>query len=99
MGRGTRDKLMTAWVPIGDVPLHIGGLMILEGSHLKHERLASYLNRDVDAYCANNPNAEKVEAGFRHGVDLRPESERARWNGVALEESRPRCARNSAAAG
>jgi hypothetical protein len=82
MGRGTRDKLMTAWVPIGDVPLHIGGLMILEGSHLKHERLASYLNRDVDAYCANVPDVAKVEEGFRNGVDLRPESERARWNGA-----------------
>jgi hypothetical protein len=82
MGRGTRDKLMTAWVPMGDVPLHVGGLMILEGSHLKHERLASYLNRDVDAYCANNSDAGKVEEGFRNGIDLRPKAERARWEGA-----------------
>jgi hypothetical protein len=81
MGRGTRDKLMTAWVPIGDVPLQVGGLMILEGSHRRQDRLAAYLNRDVDAYCTNHPNATKVEEGFRNGVDLRPESERARWNG------------------
>lgn len=82
MGRGTRDKLMTAWVPIGDVPLHVGGLMILEGSHRKHERLASYLNRDVDAFCSNNPDAAKIEEGFRNGVDLRPKAERSRWEGA-----------------
>jgi hypothetical protein len=82
MGRGTREKLMTAWVPMGDVSLDLGGLMILEGSHLRNDRLAAYLNRDVDAYCANDPNAAKVEEGFRNGIDLRPESERARWNGA-----------------
>jgi hypothetical protein len=81
MGRGTRDKLMTAWVPIGDVPLQVGGLMILEGSHLQQERLASYLNRDVDAYCTNVPEVAKIEEGFRRGVDLRAEAARARWTG------------------
>lgn len=80
MGRGTREKLMTAWVPIGDVPLHVGGLMILENSHLQHERLASYLDRDVDAYCTNVPDVAKIEDGFRHGVDLR--STTARWTGA-----------------
>jgi hypothetical protein len=78
MGRGTREKLMTAWVPIGDVPLHVGGLMILEGSHLQHERLAAYLNRDVDAYCTNVPDAAKIEDGFNRGVDLRTAG---RWTG------------------
>jgi hypothetical protein len=81
MGRGTRDKLMTAWVPVGDVPLRVGGLIMLEGSHLQHERLASYLNRDVDAYCANVPEVAKIEEGFRRDVDLRAKAERARWNG------------------
>jgi len=81
MGRGTRDKLMTAWTPIGDVPMHVGGLMILEGSHRQQGRLATYLDRDVDAYCQNVPEADKIEEGFRQGVDLRPKEERARWTG------------------
>jgi hypothetical protein len=71
MGRGTREKLMTAWIPIGDAPREIGGLMILEGSHLQHERLRSYLDRDMGAYCSNTPDAARVEEGFRQGKDLR----------------------------
>jgi len=52
MGRGTHD-VMTAWVPYGDVSLELGGLMILEKSHLQQKRLRSYLESDVDTYCAN----------------------------------------------
>lgn len=63
MGRGTRDRLYTAWVPIGDVPIEVGGLMILEGSHKQKERLRSYLERDVDAYCTNGRHAEEIESG------------------------------------
>ena len=79
MGRGEREKLMTAWTPIGDVPLHVGGLIVLEGSHLQHERLAGYLNRDVDSYCANRPDTAAIEQGLQQGVDLRPPVDR--WNG------------------
>ena len=63
MGRGTRDRLYTAWVPIGDVPLEVGGLMILEGSHKQQERLRAYLDLDVDAYCTNGRHAEEIESG------------------------------------
>jgi hypothetical protein len=63
MGRGTREKLMTAWLPLGDAPLHVGGLMILEGSHRKHDLLRPYLQRDVDTYCRNGRHAAKIEAG------------------------------------
>jgi hypothetical protein len=63
MGRGEREKLMTAWVPTGDVPIEVGGLMILEGSHRQHERLRHYLERDVDTYCTNGPFAAQIEAG------------------------------------
>lgn len=53
MGRGTTN-LYTAWTPIGDVPLEMGGLLILERSHL-HERLNNgYGRKDVDAYCINH---------------------------------------------
>jgi len=62
MGRGTRD-LYTAWVPIGDVPLEVGGLMILEQSHRQADRIRAYLDRDVDAYCTNRPDAADIEAG------------------------------------
>jgi hypothetical protein len=63
MGRGTRQKLLTAWTPLGDAPLTLGGLMILENSHLQHERLRHYLERDVDTYCANGRHAPEIESG------------------------------------
>ena len=47
MGRGTRN-LYTSWIPIGDVTLDEGSLMILEGSHKKDEVLAPYRAHDVD---------------------------------------------------
>lgn len=65
MGRGTRDKLMTAWVPLGDAPLHVGGLMMLEESHLKHDVLRPYLERDVDAYCVNGRHAPAIASGSK----------------------------------
>jgi hypothetical protein len=52
MGRGT-PRLYTAWTPIGDIPVSMGGLLILEQSH-KHERLnKNYGAKDVDAFCTN----------------------------------------------
>ncbi len=68
MGRGT-DKLLTCWIPYGDVPLEVGGLMILENSHQKSDLLANYLSHDVDAYCENRPaqvQKVKVEGGWSH---------------------------------
>ena len=47
MGRGTRN-LYTSWIPIGDVPVEDGTLMILEGSHKKDETLRHYRALDVD---------------------------------------------------
>lgn len=64
MGRGTRN-LFTAWTPIGDVPVEMGGLMILEGSHHHRDRLKKYLDRDVDRYCTNFPDAKLVESGTK----------------------------------
>lgn len=65
MGRGTRN-LYTAWTPLGDIPLEIGGLMILENSHRRNDVLGEYLRQDVDSYCENGPNAEKVRTGALH---------------------------------
>jgi ectoine hydroxylase-related dioxygenase (phytanoyl-CoA dioxygenase family) len=60
MGRGTRE-VFTMWVPFGDVPLKLGGLMVLEGSHRKSTLLRNYLSRDVDSYCANRAGAEQAQ--------------------------------------
>lgn len=68
MGRGSR-RLMTCWIPYGEVPLSIGGLMLLERSHLQADRIRRYLEVDVDAYCENDPDAtEKVakQGGWSH---------------------------------
>ena len=62
MGRGT-PRLYTAWTPLGDIDLSLGGLMVLEKSHRRGEKLGNYLQRDVDSFCANGPNAEKIAAG------------------------------------
>ena len=58
MGRGT-DKHMTCWLPYGDVPFNLGGLMILEGSHKRMDLLKNYAYRDVDGYCENKPEQKK----------------------------------------
>ena len=76
MGRGTREKLLTAWTPLGDASTTLGGLMILEGSHLQHERLRNYLERDVDTYCTNGRHAEEIEAGRKNWE----------WNGVLAKD-------------
>jgi ectoine hydroxylase-related dioxygenase (phytanoyl-CoA dioxygenase family) len=52
MGRGTR-QVMTAWIPYRDTDLRLGGLMMLEQSHLQAERIRRYLASDVDTYCTN----------------------------------------------
>ncbi len=57
MSRGT-PNLYTAWVPVGDTSLQLGGLMILERSHLQADRFRNYLNRDVDTYCSNRDDAK-----------------------------------------
>ncbi len=68
MGRGTH-QLLTCWIPYGDIPLEMGGLMMLEESHKKSERIKNYLEVDVDAYCENRPKeVEKVvtKLGWSH---------------------------------
>lgn len=62
MGRGTH-RLYTAWTPFGDIPLAMGGLAILEKSHL-HERLNNnYGKKDVDTFCANRDNGHAIGNG------------------------------------
>jgi hypothetical protein len=62
MGRGTHE-VRTAWIPYGDTPLEMGGLMMLEGSHNQSGRLRNYLAQDVDAYCENRAGGYKHKSG------------------------------------
>lgn len=62
MGRGTH-QLYTSWTPLGDISLELGGLMILEDSIHRVDRLKKYLERDVDQYCVNRPDAADFASG------------------------------------
>ena len=62
MGRGTQ-RLYTSWTPLGDIPIEMGGLMVLENSHRHEEVKAGYGTLDVDAYCTNYPDAAEIESG------------------------------------
>jgi len=79
MGRGTH-RLFTAWVPFGDVPLEVGGLVVLEGSH-RDALYDHYRTLDVDTACANEPGKSQTEAkGYPHafgaiGLDISHERE------------------------
>ena len=68
MGRGTK-KLLTGWTPLCDVPLEMGGLMILEGSHRLTEVQETYGRMDVDTYCSGTPEADPVLSGASRWVD------------------------------
>ena len=78
MGRGERERLLTAWCPLGDVSLRLGGLMVLEGSNHQHERIRNYLERDVDTYCVNGRHAEEIEAGTKQWE----------WSGILSRDPR-----------
>ena len=62
MGRGS-SRVCTLWAPYIDISYEIGGLMVLEGSHHQANTLKNYLSRDVDNYCENRPEAEKIKSG------------------------------------
>lgn len=64
MGRGTHE-VYTAWVPFGDVPLEVGGLIVMEGSHRNTPSLDSYRKMDVDTACTNVPGKSQTDADSR----------------------------------
>ena len=74
MGRGT-PNLVFAWTPLGDIPLEMGGLIVLEHSRRKSDVLRNYLDRDVDEYCSNHDDADLYASGEKWWdgtVSLRP---------------------------
>jgi hypothetical protein len=62
MGRGTHN-LFTAWVPYTDISYDMGGVMMLEKSHLHEELRETYGRRDIDVYDAKHVDAPLIEAG------------------------------------
>lgn len=82
--RGGTSRIVTAWIPIGDVPAEMGGLVYLEGSHAigvemerEFSRRAADLSPEerIDAY-----NRNMAEGGWI-SKDLPDMAERfdARW--------------------
>ena len=63
--RGGTDRFVTAWIPIGDVPVAMGGLVYLEGSHA-HGR---ELEHGFAAANAHLPRDERISAYNRHMND------------------------------
>ena len=83
MGRGT-DAVYTTWTPLGDIPLEMGGLMILEASHRLDSIKHSYGRKDVDSYCANRKDAHLYasgEKGWDGALSKNPVSLRQRYGG------------------
>jgi ectoine hydroxylase-related dioxygenase (phytanoyl-CoA dioxygenase family) len=60
--RGGTHRLVTVWIPIGDTPVEMGGLVYLEGSHVA--------GREMEAEFAENarelPPEERISAYNRH---------------------------------
>ena len=56
--RGGTNRLVTAWIPIGDVPIHMGGLVYLEGSHA----LGRKMEDEFTAANATLSSEERVSA-------------------------------------
>lgn len=85
MNRGTK-QLYTAWTPLGDAPRTHGGLMVLERSHhiekLRHE----YSDLDVDAYCANHPDAIKWASGELRYKGWKSAADPLVWSGQLAED-------------
>ncbi len=63
--RGGTDSVLTSWIPIGDIPVEMGGLVYLEGSHTygrQAEAEFSAKNREL-------PPEERISAYNRNMVN------------------------------
>ena len=56
--RGGTSRIVTAWIPIGDVPVAMGGLVYLEGSHA----VGSALEQEFSLKAANLTPEERINA-------------------------------------
>jgi len=60
--RGGTDRLVTVWIPVGDCPVEMGGLVYLENSH----RLGVKMEAEFAARSADLPPEERIRAYNRH---------------------------------
>lgn len=56
--RGGTSRIVTAWIPIGDIPVDMGGLVYLEGSH----RIGADMEREFAAEGASLTPEERISA-------------------------------------
>jgi len=66
--RGGTDRIVTAWIPIGDCPVEMGGLVYLEGSHAEGVKLeAAFRQKSLELTPEeriNAYNAHMTEGGW-----------------------------------
>jgi ectoine hydroxylase-related dioxygenase (phytanoyl-CoA dioxygenase family) len=66
--RGGTSRIVTAWIPIGDCPVDMGGLIYLEGSHAIGVDMEAKFARDAEALTPeeriNAYNAHMTEGGW-----------------------------------
>ncbi|MGO8060850.1 phytanoyl-CoA dioxygenase family protein [Rhizobium johnstonii] len=60
--RGGTSRLVTAWIPIGDIPTEMGGLVYLEGSHTLGVRMEA----EFQAASGDLSAEERISAYNRH---------------------------------
>jgi len=63
--RGGTDRLVTAWIPIGDVPAEMGGVVYLEGSHAVGRRMEA----DFRAASGDLSAEERISAYNRNMLE------------------------------
>ncbi|MEB3354939.1 MAG: phytanoyl-CoA dioxygenase family protein [Cyanobacteriota bacterium] len=63
--RGSNDQFVTAWIPLGDVPIGMGGITYLEGSQHWGEQLEQGHRRSH----AQLPQHQRVHPVFEHQQD------------------------------
>ncbi|MBB3607624.1 phytanoyl-CoA dioxygenase family protein [Rhizobium sp. BK602] len=56
--RGGTSRIVTAWIPIGDIPADMGGLVYLEGSH----RIGADMEREFAAKSVSLTPEERISA-------------------------------------
>ena len=96
MGRGTPD-LYTSWTPLGDIPQQMGGLLVLEKSHLHAELKRTYGQTDIDVYCENEGEAAAIVASAKAANrELTPPERTAiRWTTLGAYADDPVAARHT----
>ena len=95
MSRGTQNRY-TSWTPLGDIPYEMGGLLILEKSHLHAELKRTYGQTDVDVYCENEGEAAEIigRAKAANRELTREEIQAIRWTTTGVYLNDPTAVRN-----